>query len=197
MAKIVKFKPRQARRAQYGVQRRVDRKPKSRPSWQYAVTGVLLGAVIGSAFIFWPRLASSNASPLALFAASGANAESTAGVGAADHFAFCHTGGGFNCVVDGDTIWIKGIKVRLADIDAPETHPPRCPLEADLGNRATRRLLELVNQGPFVASPTGGRDEDRYGRQLRILVRNGQSLGDILVSEGLARTWDGARHPWC
>lgn len=30
------------------------------------------------------------------------------------------------------------------------------------------------------------RDEDRYGRKLRVLVRNGRSLGDILVSEGLA-----------
>ena len=34
-----------------------------------------------------------------------------------------------------------------------------------------------------------GRDEDRYGRKLRVVVRNGRSLGDQLVSEGLARTW--------
>jgi len=29
-----------------------------------------------------------------------------------------------------------------------------------------------------------GRDEDRYGRKLRVVVRNGRSLGDQLVSEG-------------
>jgi endonuclease YncB( thermonuclease family) len=45
--------------------------------------------------------------------------------------------------------------------------------------------------------PSGDRDADRYGRKLRVLVRGGQSLGEQLVQEGLARSWDGARHPWC
>ena len=49
-------------------------------------------------------------------------------------FAICHSGGGTNCVVDGDTAWIDGVKVRVADIDAPETHPSRCAHEADLGD---------------------------------------------------------------
>lgn len=39
-------------------------------------------------------------------------------------FSVCHTGGGTNCVVDGDTVWVDGVKIRVADIDAPETHPP-------------------------------------------------------------------------
>lgn len=111
-------------------------------------------------------------------------------------FTICHTGGGRNCVVDGDTAWIDGVKVRVADIDAPETHPPRCEREAMLGNRATIRLAELMNEGPFEQSVTG-RNADRYGRKLRVLVRGGRSLGDQLVREGLARTWDGRRHPWC
>ena len=112
-------------------------------------------------------------------------------------FGLCHTGGGTNCVVDGDTIWMGGVKIRIADIDAPETHPPRCAHEADLGNRATERLYELVNRGPFTTVQPGYRDEDRYGRKLRVLMRKGQSLGGILVQEGLARPWDGSRHPWC
>jgi endonuclease YncB( thermonuclease family) len=28
-------------------------------------------------------------------------------------------------------------------------------------------------------------------------LRDGRSLGDQLVSEGLARTWSGRREPWC
>lgn len=112
-------------------------------------------------------------------------------------FTLCNTGGGTNCVVDGDTIWLDGVKIRVADIDAPETHPPRCEREADLGDRATQRLLALVNAGAFSAEPSGDRDEDRYGRKLRVLMRNGQSLGGQLVQEGLARIWDGSRHPWC
>ena len=112
-------------------------------------------------------------------------------------FGYCYTGGGWNCVVDGDTFWIEGQKVRVADIDAPETHPPRCPYEADLGQRATVRLHDLLNQGPFSMESLPDRDEDRYGRKLRIVMRNENSLGDQLVSEGLARTWVGHREPWC
>lgn len=112
-------------------------------------------------------------------------------------FTFCHTGGGTNCVVDGDTIWYGGVKIRIADIDAPQTHPPRCAYEADLGARATQRLAELLNAGPIELASIGGRDRDRYGRELRIVLRDGVSLGDELVAEGLARTWTGRREPWC
>jgi micrococcal nuclease len=112
-------------------------------------------------------------------------------------FGLCHTGGGTNCVVDGDTIWLHGVKIRIADIDAPETHPPRCASEGELGDRATSRLRQLLNAGPFEVEQRGERDEDRFGRKLRVLARHGKSLGDTLVAEGLARKWDGARHPWC
>lgn len=111
-------------------------------------------------------------------------------------FTICHTGGGTNCVVDGDTAWIRSEKIRIADIDAPETHPPRCQSEADLGNRATERLAELMNAGPFELRMID-RDTDRYGRKLLILSRHGRSLGDQLVAEGLARPWEGRRRPWC
>ncbi|MCW2351816.1 thermonuclease family protein [Sphingobium sp. B12D2B] len=111
-------------------------------------------------------------------------------------FALCHTGGGTNCVVDGDTVWLDGVKIRIADIDAPETHPPRCQREAALGNRATLRLQQLLNDGAFSVE-AADRDEDRYGRKLRIITRRGQSLGAMLVSEGLARSWSGARRLWC
>ena len=111
-------------------------------------------------------------------------------------FGLCHTGGGTNCVVDGDTIWLDGVKIRIADIDAPETHPPRCRHEADLGTRATLRLQALLNAGAFTVE-TVARDHDRYGRKLRVIKRDGQSLGSVLVDDGLARPWSGARRPWC
>lgn len=116
---------------------------------------------------------------------------------AATMFEKC-TGGHRNaCVIDGDTLWIDGTKVRVADIDAPEISEPKCASELALGNRATERLIELVNQGPFEIRAWSGRDKDRYGRALRVLMRDGHSIGDILVSEGLARTWTGRREPWC
>ena len=101
-----------------------------------------------------------------------------------------------NCVVDGDTFYLGSDKVRIADIDAPETHPPRCALEADLGDRATTRLSQLLSAGAFELVRFD-RDTDRYGRKLRVAMRDGRSIGDRLVSEGLARTWTGKRQPWC
>lgn len=108
----------------------------------------------------------------------------------------CFIGGGYNCVVDGDTIWLQGVKIRIADIDAPETHDPRCPSEKELGDRATLRLQQLLNSST-VTLETVDRDRDRYGRELRLVDVDGQSAGAVLVAEGLAREWDGARHPWC
>nr|WP_245305721.1 thermonuclease family protein [Rhizobium leguminosarum] len=87
--------------------------------------------------------------------------------------------------------------MRVADIDAPEISTPKCASELTLGNKATDRLIELVNEGPFQPQAWPGRDTDRYGRKLRVLVRDGRSLGDRLVEEGLARTWSGRREPWC
>ena len=111
-------------------------------------------------------------------------------------FQLCAGSSRQDCIVDGDTIWHGGVKIRLADIDTPEVSRPQCALEAELGRRATERLRELINAGPFQLMRSG-RDIDRYGRQLRILERDGRSLGEILIAEGLARPWDGARRSWC
>jgi endonuclease YncB( thermonuclease family) len=101
-----------------------------------------------------------------------------------------------NCVVDGDTIRYRGEVIRIAGIDAPEIHGYRCGSERDLGRRAADRLLQLINAGPFDIVRYG-RDNDKYGRKLRAIERDGRSLGDMLVAEGLARRWDGARRSWC
>lgn len=99
-------------------------------------------------------------------------------------------------VIDGDTFDYGGTRIRIADIDTPETNPSRCAYEAQLGAQATQRLGELLAAGPFRLESID-RDADRYGRKLRIVTRGGQSIGDQLVAEGLARTWTGRRQPWC
>lgn len=102
-----------------------------------------------------------------------------------------------NCVIDGDTFYFEHQSIRIADIDTPETNPARCEEEARLGERATNRLLQLLNSGPFEIETTGNRNEDQYGRKLRVLTRDGRSLGDVLEGEGLARRWTGRQLPWC
>lgn len=99
-------------------------------------------------------------------------------------------------VLDGDTIDLGQTRIRLADIDAPELFSPKCDSERALAEAAKTRLAALLAEGPVRLEPYE-RDIDRYGRQLRIVTRDGHSLGAILVAEGLAREWDGKRHPWC
>jgi endonuclease YncB( thermonuclease family) len=111
-------------------------------------------------------------------------------------FGFCHTGGGTNCVVDGDTIWLEGQNIRIADIDTPETHDSRCAQEQALGDRATVRLRQLLNSGAVTLQAID-RDTDSFGRKLRIVEVDGSSVGDTLVGEGLARRYEGGRRPWC
>ncbi|MBU1173898.1 MAG: thermonuclease family protein [Alphaproteobacteria bacterium] len=111
-------------------------------------------------------------------------------------FAPCSGPSRVTCVVDGDTIWLEGRKIRLADIDTPEVTSPHCAYELSLGHRATERLTQLLNAGPFSVE-RAGRDKDIYSRDLRIVTRNGNSLGDVLVREGLAHVWDGGKHSWC
>jgi hypothetical protein len=67
-------------------------------------------------------------------------------------FGFCHSGGGTNCVVDGDTIWLGGEKIRVADIDAPETHEPRCAAERKLGDQATGGCASCSTTPPSASS---------------------------------------------
>lgn len=111
-------------------------------------------------------------------------------------FTRCSGPGRVTCVVDGDTIWYRGEKIRLADINAPEVSQPGCAAEAALGERATRRLTELLNEGAF-SLEREPRDSDRYGRKLRVITRRGASLGAVLAAEGLAEPWQGRRGQWC
>jgi micrococcal nuclease len=111
-------------------------------------------------------------------------------------FTYCYAGGGTNCVVDGDTFYLNGEKVRIAGIDAPETHPSRCADEARLGNAATERLHALLNSGA-VTMTSIDRNRDVYGRLLRNLAVDGEDVGEAMISAGVAREYGSGRRSWC
>lgn len=133
----------------------------------------------------------------AVFFAPAASAQTSADKDAG-YFPICSGSGRITCVVDGDTIWFEGRKIRLADFNTPEISRPKCDAERRLGERATLRLQGLLNQGAFTLAPNpSGRATDRYGRELRVLMRGGKPLGDVLIAEGLAERWTGKRGSWC
>ncbi|MDZ4316921.1 MAG: thermonuclease family protein, partial [Azonexus sp.] len=113
-------------------------------------------------------------------------------------FSLCSGPVRITCIVDGDTIWYQGTKIRIADLDTPEVSNPACANEEMMGRRATRRLQTLLNAGPFSLEPNPeGRSEDRYGRSLMLVTRDGASLSEVLVREGLAEQWGGPKRVWC
>lgn len=117
-------------------------------------------------------------------------------IAASQHFTVCGAGQRINCVVDGDTFYFRGEKIRVADINTPEVSQPKCAAEARLAAEATRRFRSLLNAGS-IELRRGARDEDRYGRKLRTVHRDGRSLGDAMVAEGLAHPWRGHKEDWC
>src|SRR5260221_3126075 len=96
-------------------------------------------------------------------------------------FTLCSTGTQAQCVVDGDTIHYAGLKIRLEGIDAPETYQFKCSSELALGKRATNRLLELINFGPFVLVNRGGPDQGISSLKLLTIWRARPSLGGLLI----------------
>jgi micrococcal nuclease len=117
-------------------------------------------------------------------------------------------------ITDGDTIRLDGSAkgTRLVGFNAPESIEPRCAVEADLGRRAKARLAELVASATLelkmvpCSCPAGteGTDRCNYGRSCGSLFANGQDVGDVLISEGLAvplicgaTSCPPTPRPWC
>jgi endonuclease YncB( thermonuclease family) len=117
-------------------------------------------------------------------------------------------------VLDGDTIRVDGSRpdVRLVGFNAPETFRAECSAERDLGDRATRRVRELVNGGGLdfglvaCSCPAGAEGTPRcnYGRRCGVLRARGRDVGLILIAEGLAVPFQcgatrcpAAPRPWC
>ncbi|QQR37808.1 thermonuclease family protein [Devosia oryziradicis] len=102
----------------------------------------------------------------------------------------------YTCVVDGDTVWLDGVNLRLQSYDTPEPYDDICggAAEVALAKRASSRLLQLLNANSFVVQSSG---KDRYDRTLATILIGGRDVGDILIEEGLARRWPDGEEFWC
>lgn len=127
-------------------------------------------------------------------------------------------------VVDGDTLDISGAgaepwrcgtaiaggeRLRIAAIDTPETHAPRCGREAELGARATAAARAELHPARVARVEIRRVGCDRYGRTLTdlMLIRpDGARLdyGAAMIAAGHAiayapgrEAWEARRRHWC
>ena len=112
-------------------------------------------------------------------------------------FYFCGTSGLDTCVADGDTFWFSKTRITLADIAAPATDKAACQQERDRGFAAKVRLRDLLNAGKFDIEVLKGQPLSAGSSVMRVVTRDGRSLGSILVSEGLAKPRLAPNQSWC
>lgn len=101
-------------------------------------------------------------------------------------------------VIDGDTVELSsGERVRIYNIDAPETHEPRCDAERRIGEAATTLLRSWLLAPDVTISrcePSTGRCLDKYGRTLATLATKYEGdLGEAMIAMGLALPWQPGR----
>jgi endonuclease YncB( thermonuclease family) len=88
-------------------------------------------------------------------------------------------------IIDGDSIVVAGVEIRLYGIDAPEYRqycfrrgrPWACGVEA------TRTLRALIANRPVACR---AREQDRYGRTVAVCSVGGADLGAAMVAGGHA-----------
>jgi endonuclease YncB( thermonuclease family) len=115
-------------------------------------------------------------------------------------------------VIEGDTIVAAGRTVHLSGFVTPDAQGARCAVEKELGQKALRRVRELVQAGDLDYSPVAcscpsnilGRLMCRVARSCGVLKARGRDIGDILIAEGLAAPFvcedqecSKAPRPWC
>lgn len=90
-------------------------------------------------------------------------------------------------VVDGDTLVMKGERIRIHGINAPEAKQQCDNGRWSCGQAATQAMERLVAGRPVSCS---GRDRDHYGRLVAVCVNHqGVDVGRELVRQGLATAY--------
>ncbi|NRC56333.1 thermonuclease family protein [Mesorhizobium sediminum] len=105
----------------------------------------------------------------------------------------CGSGKRINCVVDGDTIWVRGEKIRLEGFNAPEMNGS-CDRERRMAVQARDELRRALDGRAFTIERNG---KDRYGRTLATIRVGEREVGAELISKGLAHEWRGFKESWC
>lgn len=83
-------------------------------------------------------------------------------------------------VRDGDTIEVSGVPVRIANLDCAESGTAA-------GERATERMRQLANLGPFFCRLDGRKS---YDREVGLChLADGRDVGEVLIGERQYGRW--------
>jgi len=101
-------------------------------------------------------------------------------------------------VTDGDTFRLtSGERIRIADIDAPESRrdQAKCTAELALGKAASKRARALLT-GQTISFTRRGKS---WKRTVANVTWRGRDLGKALIANGIARPWPRRRPKpdWC
>lgn len=93
---------------------------------------------------------------------------------------------GVASVIDGDTVEIRGTRIRLHGIDAPESRQ-LCRRQSGqswrCGQQAALALSDRIGRRSVICV---ARDTDRYGRTIAVCSQDGIDLNAWMVAEGWA-----------
>ena len=108
-------------------------------------------------------------------------------------FESCDDLTGDACILSADSYAYKGQRYHLADIAVPSLADAQCPAEAELAQQGRTALAAMINGGAFDAQP----DPIDPDPSARLLVRDGVSIGQLMILKGHARPWSPKPIDWC
>ncbi len=106
-------------------------------------------------------------------------------VSGSGNFALCARANQHSCVIDGDTIEIRGERIRFHGIDAPESRQT-CVARGQVwrcGQKAAFALADFIGQSPVRCEKQG---TDRYGRTIAACHVRGDDVERWMVLNGWA-----------
>lgn len=109
-------------------------------------------------------------------------------------FPICKGKNRVTCVVDGDTFWLRGEKIRVEGYDSPQMGEPKCSRPAAGAIAARSALAELLNSGEVTLDRRG---TDKYGRTLARVSVDGVGITRQMIGAGHGRRYSPGQQPWC
>lgn len=106
-------------------------------------------------------------------------------VSGSGNFPLCVSANQRNCVIDGDTIEIRGERIRFHGIDAPESRQT-CVARGQVwrcGRKAAIALADFIGRSPVRCEKRG---TDRYGRTIAACHVRGDDVEQWMVLNGWA-----------